>query len=202
MKRSRKTRRTRLQLDVAGGVIFDARFFASRHIVDSIVLSEQRPILLYLREFLHIAANSLAELHCEDDILIEDCPIEVQCAIDVAADAIQQAIKCLDSESQQDYISPLPAEARPKVPSSHPTRQQGQFLAYISEYMTRNHAGLAPTHTALQYFFNLTPPSVNSMLKRLEARGFISRVPGKARGIQLTIDPEFIPPLDRPFKSR
>jgi predicted nuclease of restriction endonuclease-like (RecB) superfamily len=87
-----------------------------------------------------------------------------------------------------------------KPPKNAPTRQQGQFLAFIREYMMRNEQGLAPTHAAFQKFFNLTAPSVNSMLIRLEKRGFIRRSPGQARGIQLIITPDLIPPLERPFK--
>jgi SOS-response transcriptional repressor LexA len=68
--------------------------------------------------------------------------------------------------------------------------------------MIRNEAGVAPTHAILQQFFNLTAPSVNSMLVRLERRGFIRRIPGKARAIELTISMEWIPQLDRPFKVR
>ena len=70
----------------------------------------------------------------------------------------------------------------------------------LNEYMTRNATGLAPTHAVLQRFFRLTPPSVNSMLIRLEQRGFIRRIPGVARGIELSIDPKLIPPLDQPFR--
>ncbi len=81
-----------------------------------------------------------------------------------------------------------------------PTRQQGQFLAFIREYMMRNEAGVAPRHADFGRFFNLTPPSVNSMLIRLEQRGFIRRLPGQARAIALVINPDWIPPLDRPFK--
>lgn len=87
-----------------------------------------------------------------------------------------------------------------KPPKSAPTRQQGQFLAFIREYIMRNEQGLAPTHAAFQKYFNLTPPSVNSMLIRLEQRGFIQRTPGLARGIQLVIAPDLIPPLERPFE--
>ncbi len=81
-----------------------------------------------------------------------------------------------------------------------PTRQQGQFLAFIREYMMRNEHGVAPTHAAFQKFFDLTPPSVNSMLIRLEQRGFIKRSPSQARGIQLIISSDLIPPLERKFK--
>jgi hypothetical protein len=38
------------------------------------------------------------------------------------------------------------------------------------------------------------------MLNRLEQRGFIRRVPKQARAIELIINPDWIPPLDRPFK--
>jgi len=92
--------------------------------------------------------------------------------------------------------SATPAKSSP----GSPTRKQGQFLAYLHEYMMCNHHNLAPTHAAFQKFFNLTPPSVNSMLIRLEQRGFIKRTPDQARGIQLVIAPNLIPPLERKFK--
>jgi hypothetical protein len=95
---------------------------------------------------------------------------------------------------------PPPQINRPKAGPDAPTRQQGQFLAFIQEYIMRNLAGLAPTHAAFQKFFNLTPPSVNSMLIRLEQRGFIRRIPRLARAIELVLDPALIPPLERPFK--
>jgi DNA-binding MarR family transcriptional regulator len=94
----------------------------------------------------------------------------------------------------QEKLSPGPR------PADLPTPKQGQFLAYIREYMLHNRTGLAPTHAVLQRAFDLTPPSVNSMLTRLEQRGFIRRTPGQARGIVLTIDPAWIPELDRTFK--
>ncbi|MEO6597860.1 MAG: MarR family transcriptional regulator [Planctomycetota bacterium] len=67
--------------------------------------------------------------------------------------------------------------------------------------MRRSYAGLAPTHAALQRFFNLTAPSVNSMLVRLERRGFITRIPRRERGIELTIDTNLLPKLERPFRD-
>jgi DNA-binding MarR family transcriptional regulator len=73
-------------------------------------------------------------------------------------------------------------------------------LAYISEYVAANRAGVAPSHADLQRFFNLTPPSVNSMLVRLERCGFIRRVPGKARAIEVLVPAAYLPPLERPFK--
>ncbi len=111
----------------------------------------------------------------------------------------RQRIEAIESPKSASPIgSGSPHET--KRPKSAPTRQQGQFLAFIREYMMRNEQGLAPTHAAFQKFFNLTPPSVNSMLCRLEQRGFIKRPPGQARGIRLIIAPDLIPPLERPFK--
>jgi len=112
--------------------------------------------------------------------------------------AVQLAQQRLETNATpgQKAAAAITPKPRPGVP----THQQGQFLAFIREYMMRNHAGAAPTHAAFQKFFNLTPPSVNSMLIRLEQHGFIQRIPGQARAIKLTLSPELIPPLERPFK--
>lgn len=119
--------------------------------------------------------------------------MEVQEVMENAAAAMEAMLGALKT------ISPKTPRSFPQS-ADLPTPKQGQFLAYIHEYMLRSHAGIAPTHALLQRFFNLTPPSVNSMLIRLEQRGFICRAPGQARGITLLIDPAIIPELDRPFK--
>ena len=126
-----------------------------------------------------------------DEAFLEETPIEVTNAMELALEAIDTAIAKLTI-----------AQRRKAVPPGHPTRQQGQFLAFLREYMLRNHFGVVPTHADLQQFFNLTAPSVNSMLVRLERRGFIRRIPHQARGIELTVTPDWIPALDRPFKLR
>ena len=131
----------------------------------------------------------------QDEPIMEETPLEVWAAIDSAIEALRAALRCLESAERTEGLATA-------QPSDGPTRQQGQFLAFIGEYMMRNEAGVAPTHAVLQQFFNLTAPSVNSMLIRLEKRGFIRRVPGKARAIELTISTDRIPQLDRPFKVR
>ena len=124
---------------------------------------------------------------------MDDTPLEVQAAMENALVAMQQAL---------DVLSGVSAEAsHPSARSAdQPTPKQGQFLAYIHAYMRSNYAGIAPTHAELQRFFKLTAPSVNSMLVRLEQRGFIGRTPGQARGITLAIEPALLPELERPFK--
>ena len=128
----------------------------------------------------------------KDSTLMAATPVEVQSAINFAIRSLEAASGRLES-----IAAPKTAAAPPR---DGPTRQQGQFLAFINEYILRNEAGLAPSHAELQRFFNLTPPSVNSMLIRLEARGFIRRIPGKARAVEINIPSQAIPPLDRPFK--
>lgn len=50
---------------------------------------------------------------------------------------------------------------------------------------------------AMQRYFQITPPSVHSMVLTLERRGFIQRVPGQARSFTLLVPPESLPPLNR-----
>lgn len=128
----------------------------------------------------------------QDEAIMAETPLEVQSTIESAAESIGAA---------SDRLASITSHNAPSAPlPGGPTRQQGQFLAFIREYMMRNQAGEAPRHADLQRFFNLTAPSVNSMLIRLEQRGFIRRIPGKARAIEIISRPDLIPPLVRPFK--
>ncbi len=79
--------------------------------------------------------------------------------------------------------------------SKEPTGRQAQFLAYIFQYSLVN--GCAPAEADMQRFFQITPPSVHSMVLTLERRGFIQRVPAQARSITLIVPPESLPPLKR-----
>lgn len=127
----------------------------------------------------------------DEDMFVAETPMEVEAAMVRVADAIAAASRSLRQSTARRISNRVPGG---------PTRRQGQFLAYIREYMLRNRHGVAPTHMEFQRFFNLTPPSVNSMLKRLDERGFIRRIAGKARAIELTIDPELIPTLEQAFR--
>ncbi len=79
--------------------------------------------------------------------------------------------------------------------NTNPTARQGQFLAYIFQYSLVN--GCAPAEADMQRHFQITPPSVHSMVLTLERRGFIQRVPRQARSITLLVPPESLPPLKR-----
>lgn len=81
------------------------------------------------------------------------------------------------------------------VKAQKPTERQAQFLAYIFQYSLLN--GCAPAERDMEQYFQITPPSVHSMVLTLERRGFIRRVAGQARSITLLVPPEQLPPLKR-----
>ena len=73
------------------------------------------------------------------------------------------------------------------------TSRQGQFLAFIHQYIALH--GRAPAEAEMVQFFQITPPSVHQMILTLERRGLITRTLGEARSIRLNHSPENLPPL-------
>jgi len=73
------------------------------------------------------------------------------------------------------------------------TSRQGQFLAFIHHYTTLH--GRPPAEAEMVQFFQITPPTVHQMILTLERRGLITRAPGQARSIKMTLLPEKLPPL-------
>lgn len=140
-------------------------------------------------ELLDAAAERLEGILSDEQITAET-PVEARNAMELAAAAVREASGALKAGV---------GRSRPARSADAPTPQQGQFLGFIREYMLR--CGVAPTHADLQRFFNLSAPSVNSMLVRLERRGFLRRTPRQARGMELTIEAERLPALERPFRA-
>jgi Mn-dependent DtxR family transcriptional regulator len=83
--------------------------------------------------------------------------------------------------------------ASPEVRPAY-TARQGQYLAFIHAY--RRLHGRAPAEADIQRFFRVSPPSVHQMILKLEQTGLITRQPGVARSITLTVDPKALPELD------
>lgn len=54
-----------------------------------------------------------------------------------------------------------------------PTARQREYLDFIQKYMAR--FGVAPAESDIQDHFMVSAPSVHSMIKTLERRGFITR---------------------------
>lgn len=74
------------------------------------------------------------------------------------------------------------------------THKQGQYLAFIYYYTRINK--VPPTELDMQQYFRTTPPTVHQMVLKLDESGLISRVPGKARSIQVLLPLDQLPPLD------
>jgi DNA-binding MarR family transcriptional regulator len=74
------------------------------------------------------------------------------------------------------------------------TAKQGQYLAYIY-YYAKIH-GRAPAESEMEEYFKTTPPSVHQMILTLEGRGLITRTPGAARSIRLTLERPELPDLE------
>jgi DNA-binding MarR family transcriptional regulator len=79
------------------------------------------------------------------------------------------------------------------------TDTQGQYLAFIHAYALVN--GRPPAEADMQRFFAVTPPSVHSMIKELERRGLITRVPRQPRSIAISLPEEDLPRLRQPIKT-
>jgi DNA-binding MarR family transcriptional regulator len=73
------------------------------------------------------------------------------------------------------------------------TERQGQYLAFISQYMKVN--GRSPAESDIQRYFGVSPPTVHQMVLKLESLGLIRRKPGVARSIQVMVSPDDIPAL-------
>ena len=68
---------------------------------------------------------------------------------------------------------------------------QGRYLAYIHAYTEG--FGLAPAESEIAKALDVSPPSVNQMIKTLEKKGFIRREPGVARSVEILLAKEAIP---------
>ena len=89
-------------------------------------------------------------------------------------------------------IDPAP-EPDPSIPPSF-TAKQGQYLAFIYNY-TKIH-GRPPAESDLERYFQVSPPAIHDMIKTLERKGLIERIPGQARSIRLRVKPEHLPRLE------
>ena len=74
------------------------------------------------------------------------------------------------------------------------TKLQGQYLAFIVAYSKLNRR--FPAESDFQRYFDVTPPSVHTMIVTLERRGLIKRTPGRPRSIEVLVPLNEVPPLD------
>ncbi len=80
------------------------------------------------------------------------------------------------------------------------TRLQGQYLAYIHTYTLIHRE--PPAERDIQQFFQVTPPSVHSIVLALAARGLLDRTPGKPRSLRVLLTSSALPALVEPGGSK
>jgi LexA DNA binding domain len=80
---------------------------------------------------------------------------------------------------------------------ARPTKRQAEYLAFLRAFTAR--WGIPPSFEEIGRHFGTTAPSVNSMVKMLEARGFLTRVPGQARTLRVLVPEE---PSNAPTAAR
>lgn len=71
------------------------------------------------------------------------------------------------------------------------TPTQGRYLACIHQYIQSH--GYPPAESEIAKSLCVMPPSVNQMIRSLEKRGLISRVPGQARSVKILLPENEIP---------
>lgn len=79
-------------------------------------------------------------------------------------------------------------------PTESLSQKQGQALAYIYYYTKVNRR--PPAEADIAAYFGITWPSAHQMIVRLERNGFISRIPGAARSIQVLVPANELPALE------
>ncbi len=81
----------------------------------------------------------------------------------------------------------------PELQNMSFTDKQRQYLAFSHSYIKLN--DVAPAHTDMQNYFQVTPPTVNQMIKMLEKKVLIRKTPRAARSIEIIMPIEMIPKL-------
>lgn len=71
------------------------------------------------------------------------------------------------------------------------TPTQGRYLAFIHQYIELY--GRSPAESEISIAMQVSPPSVNQMIRSLERLGLITRVPGQARSIGILLPDNEIP---------
>ncbi|HEX4608305.1 MAG TPA: helix-turn-helix domain-containing protein [Urbifossiella sp.] len=79
------------------------------------------------------------------------------------------------------------------TPKAAFTDRQGQFLAVLHLYRRLHRR--SPAEGDLCRFFDVTPPTVHNTIIKLEELGLITREPGVARSVRVTVPVDQIPPL-------
>ena len=103
----------------------------------------------------------------------------------------------LNPDRNTSLIPHAEAVINQHAPNRDPSHASRPYLAFIHPHSARQ----SPAEADMQRFFQVTSPSVHQMVLSLEKAGLITRQPGIARSITLTIDPADLPELTSPIHT-
>jgi len=112
-----------------------------------------------------------------------------------AMDRLGHALARVESGFEDD-VDPGAHLLRPAGARLGYSWKEGQYLAFIFNYHRLHRR--SPAETDFRAYFSCTAPTVHEMLKTLQRRGFIARMPRTARSIRLLLDAHEIPELESP----
>lgn len=150
----------------------------------------------YIASWVQDGCLEIGSISCYTDTFI--------CAIDQGGTAwespdrfasLDEALAAADAGIADWYREHIPELIKEQEASPSFTPKQGQYLAYIYNY-TQIH-GQSPAQADIQSFFGVTPPTVHSMILKLEKQGLLERVAGEARSLSVLIRAEQLPVLSR-----
>ncbi len=73
------------------------------------------------------------------------------------------------------------------------TKKQGQYLAFIYHYSKLNRR--PPAEADIEKYFRVAPPTVHQMIKKLDEKGLITKIPRQPRTIQVLVPSDKLPEL-------
>ncbi|MGB3769068.1 MAG: hypothetical protein WA947_21120 [Phormidesmis sp.] len=111
-------------------------------------------------------------------------------------ETLDEALAAADAGIREWYKSNVPELVEEKEASPPFTSKQGQYLAYIYNYIQIS--GRSPTQDDMKSFFGATLPTVQKMILKLESLGLIGQVADQARSLSVFVPVERLPILIRP----
>ncbi len=79
-------------------------------------------------------------------------------------------------------------------PKKQFTHKQGQYLSFV--YYYSKILGCPPAEADFQRYFKVSPSAVHQMIRTLEKRGLIQKVPHEPRTIRVLVSPKELPELE------
>jgi repressor LexA len=74
------------------------------------------------------------------------------------------------------------------------TARQGEYLAFIHRFTQK--CGVAPSYEEIAAHFGTSSPAVNGMIKTLERRALLARIPGATRSLRVLAPASLLPDSD------